>query len=181
MIPLEEAKEQVALACRRLGLLHLAFAEILVAQLGPEEGRATVNRAIKEYGRLIGEKKRERALEEGMDLGPGSFRALSDLPGFGMHEHIEEVEVEGERRTRAHGCVMGTVWNDLGKSELGGCYCLVDPASSMAFNPDYKLVQIKSLPAGDPYCELVMRPSTERDKAEFAADDTDWNTIQGEG
>ena len=181
MIPIEEAKEQVALACRRLGLLHLAFAEVLMAKLGPEEGKATVNRAIKVYGRLIGERKRERALAEGMDLAPESFRAVSDLPGFGMHDRIEELEVEGEKRIRAHGCVMGTVWRDLGKSELGGCYCLVDPASSMAFNPDYKLIQIKALPAGDPYCELVMRPSTEEDRAEFSADDTDWNSIQGKG
>ena len=180
MIPLQEAKEQVALACRRLGLLHLAFAEVLAECLGPEEGQKVSARAIKEYGRLIGEKKRERALEEGLDLSPGSFRVMSDLPSLGMHDHIEEVEVDGEKRIRAHGCVMGTVWNDLGKAELGGCYCLVDPASSMAFNPDYKLVHIKALPDGDPYCELVMRPSTEQDKTEFALDDTDWSIIEGE-
>ena len=179
IIPIEEAKEQVALASRRIGLLHLAFAEVLVEQLGPVEGKRMVTRAIKEYGRLIGEKKKERALEEGMDLGPECFRALSDLPSLGMHQRIEEVEVEGERRIRAHGCVMGTVFKDMGKGELGGCYCLVDPASSMAFNPDYKLVQLKSLPDGDPYCELVMRPSTEEDRAEFAADDTNWSIIQG--
>ena len=180
-MPMEEAREQVALACRRLGLLHLAFAEVLIAKLGPEEGTATVHRAIKEYGRLIGEKKKERALEMGLDLSPESFRAMSDLPGLGMHERIEEVEVEGEKRIRAHGCVMGNVWNELGKGEMGGCYCLVDPASSMAYNPKYKLIQIKSLPAGDPYCELVMRPTTAQDRAEFSADDTDWNIIQGKG
>ena len=179
MIPIEEAKEQVALASRRIGLLHLAFAEVLVERLGPAEGKRMVTRAIKEYGRLIGEKKKERALDGGMDLGPEGFRALSDLPSLGMHERIEEVEVEGERRIRAHGCVMGTVFNDMGKGELGGCYCLVDPASSMAFNPDHKLVQLKSLPDGDPYCELVMRPTTEEDRAEFAADDTNWSIIQG--
>ena len=50
----------------------------------------------------------------------------------------------------------------------------------MAFNPDYKLVQLKSLPDGDPYCELVMRPSTAEDRAEFATDDTNWSIIQGE-
>jgi murein DD-endopeptidase MepM/ murein hydrolase activator NlpD len=49
----------------------------------------------------------------------------------------------------------------------------------MAFNPDYKLVHVKSLPDGDPFCELVMRPSTERDRAEFAADETDWTVIEG--
>lgn len=180
MIPVREAKEQVALACRRLGLLQLAFADVLVDQLGPDEGERILARAIKEYGRLIGEKKKERALEEGMDLTPESFRALSDLPSLGMHDRIEEVEVEGEKRIRAYGCVMGTVWDDFGKGKLGGYYCLVDPASSMAFNPDHKLVHIKSLPAGDPYCELAMRTSTDQDRAEFAADDTDWSIIEGE-
>ncbi|MFC1790984.1 L-2-amino-thiazoline-4-carboxylic acid hydrolase [Gemmatimonadota bacterium] len=179
MIPREEAKEQVALVCRRLGLLHLAFAEVLVSELGPEEGRKLVARAIKEYGRMIGEKKRELAEGRGMDLGPESFRALSDLPTLGMHDRIEEVEVDGEKRIRAHGCVMGIVWNELGRGELGRCYCVVDPASSMAFNPDFKLVHTKAIPAGDPYCELVMRPSTEEDKAEFASDDTDWRAIGG--
>ncbi len=180
MIPIDEAKEQVALACRRLGLLHLAYAEVLVSQLGPEEGRKTVARAIKEYGRMIGEKKRERALERGMELNPESFRALSDLPSLGMHGHIEEIEIEGEKRIRVHDCVMGRVWNDYGKGDLGRYYCLVDPASSMAFDPDHKLVHIQALPDGDPCCELVMRPSTEEDREEFAADDTDWSIIEGE-
>ena len=179
MIPVQEAKEQVALACRRLGLLHLAFAEVLVKQLGPEEGRRMAARAIKEYGRMIGEKKKERAMAQGMDLGPESFRRLSDLPSLGMHDRIEEVEVDGEQRIRAYGCVMGKTWNDLGKGDLGECYCQVDPASSMAFNPDYKLVHIRSLPAGDSYCELAMRPSTATDKAEFSGEDTDWSVIQG--
>ena len=180
MIPIDEAKEQVALACRRLGLLHLAFAEVLVSQLGPEEGKKTVARAIKKYGRMIGEKKREVALERGMEPGPESFRALSDLPVIGMHGHIEEIEVEGEKRTRVHDCVMGKVWNDYGKGDLGRYYCLVDPAGSMAFDPNHKLVHIKAIPDGDSCCELVLRPSTERDKAEFAADDTDWSIIEGE-
>ena len=180
MITEQEAKRQVALACRRLGLLHLAFSEVLVDQLGPEEGRRMAARAIKEYGRMIGEMKKERALDEGLDLSPESFRMLSDLPSLGMHDRIEEVEVDGEKRIRAYGCVMGTVWAAQGKNELGECYCLVDPASSMAFNPDHKLVHTKRLPDGDPYCELAMRPSTERDKEEFADDDTDWNIIRGD-
>ncbi len=66
-ISLEEAKRQVALACRRLGLLHLAFAEVLVDQLGEEEGRKTIARAITEYSRKIGRAKRERAVAQGLD------------------------------------------------------------------------------------------------------------------
>ena len=179
LIPIEEAKQQVALACRRLGLLHLAFAEVLVTQLGAAEGRRMVARAIKEYSRLIGEKKKELAGEKQLDLSQDSFLELSDLPSFGMHDGIEQVEVAGEKRIRAHGCVMGRVWDEYGRGELGRFYCLVDPASSMAFNPEFKLVHIKALPDGDPYCELVMRPTTEQDRREFASDATDWDIIEG--
>jgi hypothetical protein len=178
LIPLEEAKRQVALVCRRLGLLHLAFAEVLVDRLGPEQGKKMVGRAIKEYSRMIGEKKREWAEERKMDLSPESFSKLSDLPSIGMHDLIEEEEVEGEKHYRAHGCVMGKVWSEYGKGDLGRLYCFVDPASSMTFNPDHKLVHIKALPDGDPYCELVMRPTTEEDRKEFASEDTDWKAIE---
>jgi hypothetical protein len=179
LIPLEEAKQQVALVCRRLGLLHLAFAEVLVDQLGTVEGQRILARAIKEYGRLIGENKKKAAHSRKLDLSSESFLGLSDLPSFGMHDRIEEVEVDGEKRIRAHGCVMGKVWCEHGKGGLGRFYCLVDPASSMAFNPDHKFVHTKALPDGDHYCELVMRPTSDEDKAQFESDDTDWGSIEG--
>ena len=178
-IPLDEAKHQVALVCRRLGLLHLAFAEALVDQLGDEEGKRILAAAIKEYGRLIGEDKKTKAESRQMHLDSDSFFELSDLPSFGMHDGIEEVEVDGEKRHRAYGCVMGKLWNEFGKGDLGRFYCLVDPASSMAFNPDLKFVHTKAIPDGHPYCELVMRKSTEKDKAEFESENTDWRSIEG--
>ena len=178
-MPVEEAQRQVALVSRRLGLLHLAFAEVLVRYLGEEEGQKMTARAIKEYGRLIGEKKKELALEEEEDLTPETFLGLSDLPSIGMHDQIDEVEVDGEKRIRAYGCVMGKVWKELGKDELGRSYCMVDPASCMAFNPELKFVHTKALPDGDPYCELVIRPTTEEDRREFLSNDTNWTTIEG--
>ena len=179
-ISLEEAKRQVALVSRRLGLLHLAFAEVLVRHLGEEDGKKMTARAIKEYGRMVGEKKRELAQEEGKELTPETFLGLSDLPSIGMHDQIDEVEVDCEKRIRAHGCVMGKVWKELGKDELGRSYCMIDPASCMAFNPELKFVHTKALPDGDPYCELVIRPTTEDDRQTFASEDTNWTTIEGE-
>jgi hypothetical protein len=177
-VSIEDAKRQVELTSRRLGLLHLAFAEVLVRELGPRRGRQLVAQAIKQYSLKIGKAKRDRAQQEGLELTQESFLQLSDLPSFGMHDHIEEVEVGGEKRIRAHGCVMGKVWHEQGGDTLGRYYCFVDPASSMAFNSDFKLVHTKALPDGDPYCELVIRPTTEEDRQEFLAKDTDWKRIE---
>jgi hypothetical protein len=179
-IALEEAERQVALVSRRLGLLHLAFAEVLVDELGEEEGKRIITRAIKDYGAKIGEAKRKQALEQGLELTSETFRKLSDLPSIGMHECIDEVEVAGEKRIRAHGCVMGKVWKEYGQDELGRIYCLVDPASSMAFTPEVKLIHRKAVPDGDPVCELVLKPTTEEDRRAFRKKETDWSLIEEE-
>lgn len=178
VISLEEAKQQVALASRRLGLLHLAFAEVLVNEMGEAEGKKCVARAIKEYSRKIGSAKRDRANSMGLEPSGETFFEVSDLPSIGMHEGIEEVEVDGETRFRAHGCVMGRVWQECDANELGRIYCYVDPASSMEFDRKCKFVHTKALPDGDEYCELVMRPTTETDREEFASSDTDWDSVE---
>jgi len=178
VISLEEAKHQVALASRRLGLLHLAFAEVLVKEMGEEEGKKCVARAIKEYSRKIGNAKRDKVNAMGLDPSAETFFEVSDLPNIGMHEGIEEIEVDGERRIRAHGCVMGRVWKELGADELGRIYCYVDPASSMALDRRCKYVHTKALPDGDEYCELVMRPTTEKDRADLESADTDWDSVE---
>jgi hypothetical protein len=178
VISLDEAKKQVALASRRLGLLHLAFAEVLVDELGEGAGKKCVARAIKEYSRKIGSAKRDKAKSMGLEPSADTFFEVSDLPSIGMHEGIEEVEVDGEKRIRAYGCVMGRVWKDLGAGELGRIYCYVDPASSMEFDPRCKYVHTKAIPDGDEYCELVMRPTTEQDREGFASPDTDWESVE---
>ena len=177
-IPLEEAKREVALASRRLGLLHLAFAEVLVETLGEEEGRKTIVRAIEEYSKKIGQAKADRARDVGLEPNAETFFEMSDLPSIGMHEGVEEVEVDGEKRVRAYGCVMGRVWHEYGGDSLGRIYCYVDPASSMAFDQGCKFVHTKALPDGDEYCELVMRPTTQKDREAVASPDTDWDAIE---
>jgi len=176
-ISLEEARKQVALVCRRLGLLHLAFSEVLVKEFGKEEGKRLIAKAIKEYGKKIGERKREIALSQGLELTPENFQALRDIPTIGMHDHSERVEVAGEKRSRAYGCVMAQVWHEYNQDELGRIYCYVDPANVMAFSPEFKLAHTKTVPDGDEFCELVMRPTTEQDREDFLAEDTDWTEL----
>jgi len=145
-IPLREAKEQVALVCRDWIVAHGLRPRSWCASWAKARERDSWPKPVKEYSRRIGQAKKERALQEGLDLGPESFHQMSDLPRFGMHERVEEVEVDGEKRIRAHGCVMGNVWREHGKDALGRYYCYVDPASSMAFDPGLKLVHTRALP-----------------------------------
>ena len=176
-IPLEEATRQVELVCRRLGLLHLAFSEVMIKELGDVKGRQMIIRAIKEYSRMIGEAKRKKALADGLPLTAETMAKYRDIPTIGMHGRAEGAEVDGEKRRRAYGCVMAKVWHEYGRDDIGRLYCFVDPASAMSFNPDFKIAHTRAEPDGDPYCELVNRPTGEKDKREFEKLDPDWESI----
>lgn len=178
MIPRTEAIRAVELTCRRLGLLHLAFAMTLVKELGQEQGEELTIKAIKEYARMIGEKKKDQALGQGWEFTVENFRKLSDLPALGMHSGRDEVVVDGEKRARVYGCVMSQVWREYDQDRLGRIYCYVDPASAMTFSPDFKYVHTQAIPDGDACCELVFRGTTETDKVEFQKENVDFRVIE---
>jgi hypothetical protein len=177
-ITLERAKAEVALAVRRLALLHLAFAETLVQELGDERGRQIIVKAIRNYGHKIAGPARQAALEQNLPLTPENFGAGGpNWPSIGgTHGEAEEVQVEGESRVRIHGCLMAKVWQEHGGQELGRLYCLVDPAKSMAYNPDIKFIHLHAEPDGDGYCELVWRETSAQERQDFAGDG-DWSYI----
>jgi hypothetical protein len=177
-VPLEQAREQVSKVCRRLALLHLSFAETAIEELGEQRGKQLVLKAIKKYGERIGRDARARAASQRLDDSPSNYQ--EDLPLYGMYERSETVEIDGEKRIRMYGCVMGKIWKLLDKDKLGRFYCYVDPAKYMAFNPGYKLVHIKSLPDGDDYCEFALRATTGQERKDFA-ENKDWSYIDYSG
>ena len=61
MISKSEAESEVGKAVRRLALLHLAFAETAVEELGDDAGRAFIVKAIRNYGLKIGSATRRQA------------------------------------------------------------------------------------------------------------------------
>jgi len=177
MITLAQAEEEVATVCRRLGLLHLAFAQVLVDELGDTEGKRLVIKSIESYSRMIGEKKKQVLKEQGLEPNMENLALVRDIPTIGMHDCVEHVEIDGERRSRAHGCVMAKVWREYGMDDLGRLYCYVDPASVMAYNPELKLIHTHAEPDGDEYCELVIRPTSEQERKDFLLHESDWAQV----
>ena len=177
MSALEHAAQQVALAVRRLALLHLSFAETLVEGFGPARGRALVVKAIRRYGLKIGAQAAEGARALGLPLTPEHYEAGGpNWPSIGTHDAVEMVEVDGEQRTHVHGCLLAKVWAEQGGEDLGRLYCLVDVAKMMAYNPAYKTIHLQAMPDGDDYCTLVLRETTPQERADFAQD-RDWSYV----
>jgi len=174
-VSLEKAKEQVAKACRRIAMLHIAYARTLVEELGPEEGKRLAMRAIKTYGKQVGASARKRVEAQGLENTPENY--VEDLPEFGLYEELEKIETGEGLIRRLKGCEMGKLWRELGEEELGRIYCYIDSAKSMAFNPDWVLVHKTCMPDGDPHCDLCYRRTTEEEKSNFLKDDTDFENL----
>lgn len=175
----DEAKKEVEITSRRIALLHLSYAKTLIEELGEEKGTELIMKAIKDYGIRIGERTRKEVLDQGLEASPENFARGEHfrVPRFGMHEEHKMLEVEGELRIRAYGCVLGKLWKEYEEEKLGRLYCYVDPAKYMAYNPNYKLIHIKALPDGDDCCELTVRPTTEKERKDFSSEEKDWSYI----
>jgi len=174
----DEAAHEVRLVSRRIALLHLAFSQAAIETLGDVAGRRLITDAIKTYGTLIGHEVWSAVLRQGLDPTPENFGVGDSrcLPRLGMHTRSETAAVDGELQPRAYGCVMADVWEEYGAQGLGRLYCLVDPAKYMAYNPNYTMAHVRARPSGDAFCEFCIRPTTEEERAAFAARDGDWTS-----
>ena len=54
-VPFQEAFQQVRNAMSRLALMHLAYSQTLVNQMGEKQAEEIILKSIMEYGRLIEE------------------------------------------------------------------------------------------------------------------------------
>ena len=149
-----EAAEQMKNMVKRTALLHSAFTETLIAELGEEKGKALARKAIKRYGDSVGRQAKQRAETKGLPNTRENFQ--DDLPSLGWPKR-EKVEVEGEKRARVHVCYLAEAWKEWGVPEIGRLYCFVDQAKYESFNPELQCVHVKNVLDGDPYCEIAVR------------------------
>ena len=180
VVSLKEAAKEVEMASRRIALLHLAYAKTLVRELGEENGKKMILKAIKYYGKMVGEKVKEEVQAQGLEPTPEHYGAgrARNLPKYGMHDRKENFETEGRKRRRSFGCVLGKCWREYGEEELGRLYCYVDLAKSMYYNSDFKLVHTRCMPEGkDEECEFDILPTSLKERKDFFSEETDWTTI----
>jgi hypothetical protein len=158
----QEALCQIQAALRRAALLYHCFSTTLVDEYGKEKGEELIQKAIDEYGAMIGREARKKAQMKGFSLTPDNF--ISDLPDIAWE--VESVVVDGEERARIHHCPLAAEWREWSDPNIARLYCHVDQAKIKAYNPDYEYLHIKNILDGDPYCELAIRKTGDVDSAE---------------
>ncbi|NHJ31770.1 MAG: hypothetical protein FK732_02800 [Asgard group archaeon] len=148
-VTLEQAAEEVEIAIKRLALMHLSYAKILVDEYGKEKGKELIIKAIIEYGARIGK---------------NTTRGERDLPKFGVHKEVFQDE-SGEFIVK--GCNLAKVFKEYDELELGALYCFVDPAKSMAADLSQKVIHKTCEACGDDKCTFAVVSTTEKDREIF--------------
>lgn len=154
-----ECTEEVRLMARRTALLYYHFASTLIDELGEEEGRRLIAKAIWAYGEHCGRAVGEQVDRMGLPRSEENFNKVPDLPHFGW-ELSTASSPEGEIRQIATYCPLAAVWKELGPEAqaLGRMYCYVDQAKQHAYNPQEDFIHTRNTLDGDPYCEFARQP-----------------------
>lgn len=149
MVPLSEAENEVKVVTQRLALLHLAYAKTLVEEYGWDKGKQLILKSMKKYGIYVA--NWTKAGHQG-------------LPKYGFWER---------REGKPDLCELGKIMIEMGEPELGALYCLIDPAKTMAADPEKKMIHTKNMILGDDECQFATVPTSEEDRGDFSKNN-DW-------
>ncbi len=94
-IELKEAEKEVELISQRLALLHLSYAKAIIDELGEEKGEKLVLKAINNYGKSIGEKRREEIEKKGLRTDTRKLRRRQRPEDSTFRDALQ---VRGDRR-----------------------------------------------------------------------------------
>lgn len=151
-----EAREQVETAITRIALLHLAFSKTLVEEFGAERGKELITKSILRYGRWVGERMKHGFL---------------DYPIAKYGAYVER------ENGRIYDCVLAKIFQEYDELDLGGLYCYVDPAKTMAVDPKMKQIHNDCAACGDEYCTFADLPTNEKERSDFANARSDWKYV----
>lgn len=163
LITPEECAEEVKLMARRTALLFYYFASTLLEELGEEEGKRLIQKAVWAFGEHCGRVVREQVETMGLPPTNENFSRVRDLPNYGWE--IDFVTYpDGEVRPIAKYCPLAATFKELGPrgQEIGRMYCYIDQAKQHAYNSEFEFVHPKNVLDGDPYCEFLIVPRKER-------------------
>lgn len=152
MVPLAEAENEVKVVTQRLALLHLAFSRTIVDNLGWDTGKQLILDSVKQYGEYVAERTKQ---------------GHQGLPKYGFWENRED---------KPPLCELGKIMLELGEPELGAMYCLIDPAKTMAADPNKKMIHTRCMILGHDECQFDTIPTSDEEKESFKKG-MDWSFV----
>lgn len=132
--------------------LFSSVAKFVIEKLGPEEGRALLEEAVKYFGNQRGKRIAERVRAQGLPVTFKNWLIHSDIDGranFHTHTDIDR----GDLVVKVEGCTFCAAAEEWGLDEYAAIYCAVnDPAILAGYSPDVKLILKERQATGEDFC-----------------------------
>jgi len=143
-------------------LMYCTFAKEMVDSFG-EEGKESLIRAVKSYGKARGERLRKRHEEQGLPINMRSLFENYDLPGHPDTEKNREKFTDTFLESYTYVCPYERLWRERDCNALGLIYCqYFHHAFWQTYRPDINVQIPEILTKDDPHCLfLVSQPEKE--------------------
>jgi hypothetical protein len=132
--------------------LFSSVAKFVIEKLGPEEGEALLEEAVKYFGNQRGSRIADRVRAQGKPVTFKNWLIYSDIDAranFHSHSSIDA----GDLVVRVDGCTFCQAAEEWGLGDYAAIYCRVnDPAIIEGYSPDVKLILKERQATGEDFC-----------------------------
>ena len=155
-IEFEDAVNEVRKACRQFAMLYFHFSKVLVDELGQENAKPLIQKAIFELAIDRSDQLRQKALAQGLSCTIENFKKITDLPKIGWVNQLG----------RNH-CPYAEVWTKYFDEypwfkELAPLYCdVIDTTNAENFTENLSHKITENVLTGGESCKREYFSSTQ--------------------
>lgn len=143
-------------------LMYCTMAREMVDSFG-DDGKKALIRAIKNYGKVRGERLRKRHKKQGLPINMRSLFEHYDLPGHPETQKTRVKFTDNFLESYTYLCTHERLWREYGCNDVGLLYCqYFHHAFWQTYRPDIDVQIPEILTKDDPHCLfLVSQPKDE--------------------
>lgn len=150
----DRLRDAVDTMARAMAAMYYFIASEVVGEFG-DRGKAALERGVRRFGEYRGKRIRERVEKAGAEPSMATFRQFYDMP-LGAAWRTRRSDTQDGQVSEIDYCPMAAEWQELGGSDLGMGYCVVDYAIAEGFDKDMVFRRESSIPGGQKCCRHVV-------------------------
>lgn len=149
-----EVQAAVQKMSEMMALLYYHLTKAVIEDYGPE-ARATIKKAVANFGLERGRNIAEKVKAAGQELTIENLDKYYDMPIVAGWDPQRDYDEQHRKHNITKSCTFATLWKDKDWAEVGHIYCEVDPAIRQGYNEKIRYTPHDNILLGDEFCSSV--------------------------